>query len=475
MLKDVLKDTDRQVRQVLERQLPPEEPNITLLAEALYQMYGLGMEPRPTEDILKALQKRFSTALKLKQWTDLSPREWRQAPEVFWFQRPYLAENPDFLGAYGNHISQAKSVRPLRRLISVFLRDYPEQKPAMATISKLIRTQLEARREDSRLDGWRHRQETWQMFTLEIGPQEVARYCLLERLPVQDTLKQFGLPSSVWQGGFALAIYVRMIGFVRNKILPGLHDDIPKSLECFLNWSIDDGALRYRTKRPQLAEALLLPFVDSSIEQGKRNKIQHLRNYLLQYYQDPRIDPAAWQGVDDKARGVMLRWLIGTTLHVFFRILDEVALDEHWRYRRAFWNAYFQAHLIDEAWVLLGNSAKHRALNDMPKDATWGTLEEGDDANQCVLLLRIGDLIIGEWSHNGRCRIWKRQSRGAPSLYLSTYSGKALKSNFATVEQVAHLGSDNGRWQDKIAEYIQHHTGHQMSRSQYMNFRESAW
>jgi EH_Signature domain len=95
----------------------------------------------------------------------------------------------------------------------------------------------------------------------------------------------------------------------------------------------------------------------------------------------------------------------------------------------------------------------------MRRFATLG----GAAADQAVLLLRIGDLTIADWSHDGKLRIWRRGT-AAPELNLKSYSAPDLRldSDF----ELVHLPPDG--WQQRTEAYIRRHTGIEISETEYM-------
>jgi hypothetical protein len=123
---------------------------------------------------------------------------------------------------------------------------------------------------------------------------------------------------------------------------------------------------------------------------------------------------------------------------------------------------------VANAWVAFGSNgaqvarriAENTADSLMRRFATLG----GSGADQAVLLLSIGDLIIADWSHNGRLRIWRRGNPSAPEFNLPSYVASDLRtdSEFDTV----HLPPDG--WQGKAEAYIRRHTGIKLLEAEYM-------
>lgn len=70
--------------------------------------------------------------------------------------------------------------------------------------------------------------------------------------------------------------------------------------------------------------------------------------------------------------------------------------------------------------------------------------------------MKIGDLIIVEWSHNGSYNIWTASHPSAAKLYKTGYYPEELMG--APVER-PHMSSDTFSWQRKVASIIRDHTG----------------
>ena len=94
------------------------------------------------------------------------------------------------------------------------------------------------------------------------------------------------------------------------------------------------------------------------------------------------------------------------TLSQFLEVVDRVAERQQWHYRRAFWTAYIERRVVSNAWVAFGTTGAQvaRRLADDSADTLMRHFAAlgGAGTDQAVLLLHIGDLIIADWSHNGR-------------------------------------------------------------------------
>jgi len=210
---------------------------------------------------------------------------------------------------------------------------------------------------------------------------------------------------------------------------------------------------------------LLRPWLEQP--QSPSDVQAEVQGFLLKYIGDPRLRPAAWFGVNEKALALFKRWLIGASLEAFFQIIEKVAEPGHWKYRKSFWISYFEQDSISDAWIVLGRDARRLARRFEGLSGNYGRLEGAKVlGNHCVLLMHIGDLVIADWSHNGKCRVWLRNDEKAPALYSSKYRGDDLRA--AALEEISHFGSESGRWQSQISYAVRDRTGISVSREQYM-------
>jgi len=228
-------------------------------------------------------------------------------------------------------------------------------------------------------------------------------------------------------------------------------------------WLERDRQLRLPELKVPVAQAFLRPFVEQAPPTAIKEQVQA---FLCRMVGDPRINRPRWNGVPDEIRNVLLRWLVGASLDDFFRVLDQTALDKHWRYRKAFWTAYLEREAIDDAWVVLGPDAARIVRGGFNAGAAKLVRGYGVEANHSVLLMRIRGVTIAEWSHNGRCRCWVRGNKHAPKLYETEYTRSELTEG-SDVQQTHH-GAEKGTWQKSVAEFIETATRLRVSSASYM-------
>jgi hypothetical protein len=206
------------------------------------------------------------------------------------------------------------------------------------------------------------------------------------------------------------------------------------------------------------------PWTSKEPDRRLRETIQS----LLEFLGDPRINKDAWVRSDETARSIIIRWLAKATLKQFLKVVDRVAAKHQWDYRRAFWSAYIEGQFVSNSWVAFGTEGAEVATrlaksSDDKLMRQFATLGKAG-SNQAVLLLQIHDLIIADWSHNGRLRIWRRGNSSAPEFGSASYIASQLRAN--PEFEIAHLPPDG--WQAKAEAYIRRHTGIKLLQVDYM-------
>ena len=185
-------------------------------------------------------------------------------------------------------------------------------------------------------------------------------------------------------------------------------------------------------------------------------------------YPDPSVDKNKWPSLPEmlggeKARDecieIVRRWRVFQSINLFFKVIGDTITDpevkHHFPRRKEFWLNYFKQNAVSEAWILLGRKAvQHMARLKRRGDTEIVNLNyaqlEGATHEQSVLLLKVGNLTVMEWSHSGACRVWQSNSKRAPQLYKRTYHRETLMSE--SEDRIVHDAS--GNWQAKLHRII---------------------
>jgi len=226
-------------------------------------------------------------------------------------------------------------------------------------------------------------------------------------------------------------------------------------------------ALRFDDSRAAIAAALCKPWFNAA-RTPDADLQRDVTEFLIAQIGNPQIKQGRWIGAE-KESALIRRWLARASLKVFFQLIADYALDQHWKYREAFWSACLSKGVIDDAWLALGATvhASARARQDLGN--AFGLLEASNAGDQSVLLLRIGPLVIAEWSHNGSMRAW--HSEEAPRFAQPKYGSGDLRRPClpfpsdpirgglpdTATSGLRHAGSASGGWQRRAALLLARH------------------
>lgn len=423
---------------------------------------GINRRPPPQPDIL-ALWKRLDAAERSENYAALSDKDWREAPWCGWRLEGNaipLAKRPAFSRRYRQWIEGRQRKGDYRRLIQALLLHFDREDPPRSAAALIVKA-CTAWPEWL----WAQRHVAHNMFDVERGPVNLAAQIMDESRPVRDVLRENGLGEWLQTGGYAEAAFAAALVDLPRRLRLGVSEARTLGLvQRSLEWAeSSSGDLQFPRLRAQLVEALLIPWQQDAPPKAVERTIT---SFLLKTSGDPRMQRARWNGVNETATNVFKRWLTGATLEAFVRVIERVAERGHWKYRKAFWMGYYRAGHVLDAWVALGPDAERiaRQLDDLKGQSS--KLVGQRQSNHCVLLLRIGNLLVADWSHNGKCRVWREGQRYAPRLYRNQYDAGDLKAG-ADIE-VVHQQSSAGAWQLKIHDHIRDLTGIRLSSSSYM-------
>lgn len=262
---------------------------------------------------------------------------------------------------------------------------------------------------------------------------------------------------------------------IGRKLLHVLCDDLKQTdwlcssgaedlIDKFIDFVTQDEKVIYSGTSSQLkiVEALLMPCLSQLPDVHIQKTIER---FLLSAYSDPRVNPSKWAHVPETLTALMKRWLTKQAMGLLLEVLNRTADDAHWESRHDFWSFYIDNELVEEAWVVFGPNAFEHAKDLVVASpdfnaGTFGTIKRGGgqvQQNHSVLLMRIDNVVIAEWTHNGKVRLWER-GHLSPAFYRQKYAADELRGigikHCAKDEYVHH-----NRWQEKVAKFIYEHTG----------------
>jgi hypothetical protein len=454
------------MRFVVERFAPrninlPDEPESARMLRALGAAEA--SPAPPPDDFLEKLRRKLVTTSRTGRIAALPRKELRYAPWLLWNGKPPAASLPGLLAAL---LDQARTSGPtLRRVIGAYLRDFDPRMPGIHEAAARIRKVLA--RGEPRLGPWRTAQSEVHLFDPARGPAALADRLLDDDRP-DETLARYKLDDPLFAtGNYMMAVE----DAVRDAAPQLLRKQAEPGLQRILRIIAPVGALRFNAQVGNTARALLRAWLDGGPEPAPTLQ-QPVREVLLRRLGDPRLRPQPWVGVGEQETLLMRRWLTRASLDLFFKLIDRHALDAHWRYRHAFWLAYLEKGAIADAWLALGSQTFNEAGTIRELGSAYGRLK-GAAANQSALLLRIGRLIISEFTHNGSLRVWPADWSDAPQLGETEYTSARLKRTClqfpanpywgkggeTTGKGLSHINSAAGYWQGSAAALIERSAG----------------
>jgi hypothetical protein len=420
----------------------------------------------PPSDFLEGLRRQLTAASRAKRLSELTSRQLRYAPWLLWNGKSPAANLPGLLTMILDRAASSRA--DLRRLIQAYLRDFSIGAPGIPEAAQCIRKQLA--NADPRLENWRQAQREVQLFDPVKGPLSLAARLLSEEDP-GIILARYKLEDEILaRGGYMLAVE----DAVRARAPPMLLAHGAIALERILKIiAPSKSELRFESRRAETARALLAAWLTGRRE-PERALQEPVRRVLLDWLRDPRlpVNKQRWRDVGERETSLVRQWLSRASLNLFFRLIDDQhTRGMHWPYRRAFWFAYLELGAIEDAWLALGGESYHSAHAVRELGGAYGRLL--GDSRQSALLLRIGRLVISEFTHIGKVRAWLYGSREAPQLGQQQYSrhefmGECLqfpvnpyrgKGGNSSGTGLSHINSQQGYWQGSVAALIESHTG----------------
>lgn len=420
---------------------------------SLLDVYKVLLELYRTHNSFTKLPSRY---IALSPWVILNSME---------EDKPELAALPGFLNLYFSFLQERAPRAVLPPLVHVFLLYYPVEKNYFNQLRKVILalfdivSSIRARKLNEVI------QRTG--FFQEQGHKNLVSELENSRA-ISQSLQSFYLTGALERGRlteFCLALYLKQL-----KSTLGVLSDYDQSvlIDDLLQFIFTGTELEFPTLRVHLANALLSPFQDHSPSAQIQEK---LKAFFIKCYGDPRLNKSRWVGVSDESMAVMRQWLVEDTLEDFFKLLSYVAqtdgtADRHWTYRKRFWQAYLRKGYISEAWVALGPNARIAAGEFLGEKSSNYAGLRGVDRRHSSLIMKIGDLVITEWSHSGSYRAW-HEFNEPPMLYRSEYRRDDLVSSPDI--QGRHDGSVTGKWQSTLANTIYDNTSLFVNSNEYMH------
>lgn len=419
---------------------------------------------RPKPDELIVICRRIDAALAAGE--TLSRRDLRRAPWCLWAPDMPLAEIPGRLQMLLDQLVAAGRAKLFKTLALAWGHAFALERPGIGLVGQFL-----SARSHLLGDKWAAALRRWPLFDPQRGPRALAETAIAVGKSPEILLEEEGLGDFAKCLGYVFTSYALGLGLLER----GAQRDPERRLATLNAWIFDENRkLRHASLAAPAVRAAIDPFADAMPE--KRIRDRYIA-FALSLLGDPRSQSHRWTNCR-KSQDIMRRWLTEQTLRQFFEVVDRVASEGHWKYRRAFWNALYQRNLIDEAWVVFEYHGQKEARSMFGNDLEFGSISgSGIQAGHSILLLRIGTLTVAEWSHSSPCSIWDETAQErAPSLYKSQYESSDLRKAFvgsSSGENMAkqgvfwHRGSEGYSWQRHIASYLKKRRGISIPEHEY--------
>lgn len=439
----------------------PSRLKIANEMEEIEQKFGIGSSsPDPYE--AEKIYKKFITALESDDWGSLTLRDWKNSAYILFHGDMKLASSQKFITRYKEWLFQQKNAGAWKRLISSYLRDYDyrrEHSDIYKLMSEWIADTLNRSNLPNGLAIWKDRHKKLNLFDKNYNTQIVVESFLGEcKSEWSRFISASGLIGELASTGY--------INTVAENLLDTLQKKGSDSDRQFRPFFETDNKLRFPVLRKRLIEALLLPWNKSTPKPDYQKDIQ---DWLIGHFKDPRLPihrQDGWRDVSDEALSIFMRWQVGETIKQFFEIIDQLALEDHWKYRKKFWEVYNNSKQINDAWVVLGADARAYAIKAFGKNIGAGQITGGNhQSNHSVLMIRIGEYVFCEWSHMGKCRSWHENDSACPKFYRTSYNAEEFRASSRKIvkhfqqDGISHHGSETYSWQNQLSEFIRHNTG----------------
>jgi hypothetical protein len=442
------------------------EPSSTARLLAKLSSVHFGVVSRPSVDLNQVAHRFISD---LEKGRNPGVQDWNKIAWCIWTTVPAVAENDRALDAVLGRVARMQRKRPYRQLASVYLTEFATDRPRMDRIAQVLSGYAPAAG-----DPWTNLNTRYNFFSGSAAAVGMARIALSPKANVQEFLRSVGLSPALTETGFAEIMHAAGLSILR--ITPVT--TAPERLEIVRRWCLGPtDKLFFPNWRREMARAVALPFGNTMPTQADRDVIS---NFLVGRFGDPRINRAAWIGLEDVA-DILKRWLTEQSLRQFFDVVDRIAPDGAWKYRRKFWLAYHNQGLVKNAWVVFGADGAAEAQRSFGREIHFGVFNSAGQKNiqrgHAVLLLDFGQCVVADWSYSGYCNIWPSNSSiKPPALNLARYSSddvrRALPTerteyNLTRHDIFGHGGSEKYVWQNRVARRLQDLIGVRVSQYDY--------
>lgn len=339
-----------------------------------------------------------------------------------------------------------------------------------------------AAREAAQRHDWTYRSagETYNLWDPVKGPRTLGRE-LLSSADLSAVLQAAGISPGRFTTRFVQAALASVSDEIAETSGPMAENACGSLLDLFERFGTV-GVLS--ETQPRVVRALLRPWLNAQPSNELKARIQ---KHLVATVGDPRTNQTRWLGIEaalrdsgdvedaEKLRLILKRWLVTASFEIFFRIMGRTTDNRiQWAAREKFWRKYLEKGHVQEAWFILGYDAEQQARayrEELAEAGGFGRFTDGANPGHSALLMQIGNVVVGEWTHDGSCCFWQSNAAKRPPLYARSYDGHYLRNSQNMRDeanyQARKLGSaplweahpHRGDWPTRFATVIRRLTG----------------
>lgn len=230
----------------------------------------------------------------------------------------------------------------------------------------------------------------------------------------------------------------------------------PTQVQQIFNWIRPNG-------KHHATDDMAAAAIDKVLEPWRRETPSpgfqlELLNQITGIYGDPRHDGATfWPLVTKDSRDIVKRWLAGKSMDALLEIITKATANHMWQARHHFWKSLYDRKIVTEAWIVLSPAAAriaedmfNRTGDEIYKNIGIQVAKTRRDT--CLMIMRVGNYVVVEGSHDYRAHLFRAGNPDAPDLYEAEYDAEAL--TFPANDPWARIHDAPGQWMRWIEERV---------------------
>ena len=284
--------------------------SLVLTNKNLRRKYTLSGPPPPAaEDLGKTVERARKQARSGKLGQVKGNKNWQEVPHCLW-QSPYmLAHDQTVLNQYLRGF-RSQERWTSNHLVVNYLGKFDLKDESFDRVGRELAATA------SRFDtSWRDRHWQFSIFTPHRGPGRIAVAALDAGSEVHSVLEEAGLirDDLLYQG---LGVEVLRAALEIQATPSRPREKRGQDFDCILNWVLRGDEFKFETLRAEIATKLLIRWAYDYLDEGDE-VLSRTCEFLLDHYLDPRQHPDLWDGVEEDAMAVIMRWLAQASMEQF--------------------------------------------------------------------------------------------------------------------------------------------------------------